>query len=68
MSSSYTITLNFKRIYETMKRLKTNISNYPKNIKISAEYVARAKGLTLEKVVDVTMDNASQLLRIQTLF
>ncbi|MEM3096214.1 MAG: TatD family hydrolase [Nitrososphaerota archaeon] len=42
--------------------------NYPKNIKISAEYVARAKGLTLEKVVDVTMDNASQLLRIQTLF
>lgn len=37
------------------------VRNEPKNISVSAEYVAKIKGVPLEKVMDVTTQNALRL-------
>lgn len=37
------------------------VRNEPKNISISAEYISKIKGVSLEKVIEVTTQNALRL-------
>ncbi|MCS7135981.1 MAG: TatD family hydrolase [Nitrososphaerota archaeon] len=41
-----------------------NTVNFPSNVRISAEVVSRIKGVPLEKVEEITTENAMRILRI----
>lgn len=44
------------------------VVNHPKNVRVSAEYVARVKGVALERVVEMTTQSAVELFRLRTHF
>lgn len=41
--------------------VSTQVRNEPRNIRISAEYVSRIKGVSLQTVMEVTTQNAARL-------
>lgn len=44
-----------------MSLVRLQVRNEPKNICVSAEYISKIKGVSLEKVMEVTTQNALQL-------
>lgn len=42
-------------------KLSTQVRNEPKNITVSAEYISKVKGVSLQTVMEVTTQNALRL-------
>lgn len=54
-------------VYVVIFCMAPQVRNEPKNISICAEYIAKVKGVPLEKVMDVTTQNALRLFpRLKT--
>lgn len=56
-----TVLFTFPRQILFVVRPELQVRNEPKNIRIAAEYVSKIKGVSLEKVIEVTTQNALRL-------